>query len=759
MKNNIIILLTSFFFVSNLNAQLYQDWKWLHQSPQGNDLRWVKMWDVNTIYAIGAKGTFVKTSDRGANWIFQHKAGRMSGVPLQRADLRKAWFFNLNTGIVVGAYGSIFRTTDGGVTFDSVPGNPASTNSTITGIFFINDYTGYVISGLTNYRLMKTTDGGLNWNASYGTAPPYTNPLDLYVFNENKLLVLNQLGDVCISTNGGYLWNTYAIGSQVNFNKVIFLDANSGFACGDWGRCRYTTNGGYNWTNMSGVLFDRSIHFSDIKYRNNAVFLTGSSNYLWHSSNLGVTWDSLQIMSPQTFLPWSNSFYSTDISITGDTMVTVGAHGSIHQTVSSNKTALSQYLKIGSLRDIWASSSLGTVISVGSPSSASSSLITHDQILRSSNGGINWTVISPSPTSIADFYSIDMLDANTGFICGNRSAVYKTVNSGLNWDSLIIPNIPAGLILSKVDFVNAQTGWIFSRFATGNDSTIFKTTNGGVNWFKQKFGTISGNENSVYVASMLDENNGWILNPKPRPWKTTNGGVTWDSTALSDNYLAGSLYGIKMLNPLTGYCVGSNNKVYKTTNGGTTPWISTGFSSSTIITLYTLEFTNSLEGVVMGTYGTSYYTSNGGVNWTNTSLLSSIDDIYGSYLTSDGKIFAVTLVDACIFKNSNMISVGINNYSQEIPREYNLMQNYPNPFNPTTNIKFSIPSDAKRQTSDVKLIIFNILGRETATLVNEQLKPGTYEVTFDGSNLSSGIYFYKLTTGKYSETKKMIMIK
>ncbi|MCI0472859.1 MAG: hypothetical protein L0Y76_04665, partial [Ignavibacteria bacterium] len=67
-KQFIIITLTFITFFTNLNAQLYQDWKWLHQSPQGNDLRWVKMWDVNTIYAIGNKGTFIKTTDRGATW-------------------------------------------------------------------------------------------------------------------------------------------------------------------------------------------------------------------------------------------------------------------------------------------------------------------------------------------------------------------------------------------------------------------------------------------------------------------------------------------------------------------------------------------------------------------------------------------------------------------------------------------------------------------------------------------------------------------
>ena len=281
----------------------------------------------------------------------------------------------------------------------------------------------------------------------------------------------------------------------------------------------------------------------------------------------------------------------------------------------------------------------GAVIdAVGAPSSTASP-ITHDQILRSSNGGINWAVISPSPTLTSEFYGIEMIDANTGFICGSKSAVYKTINGGANWDSVVIPNMPQNLILSKVDFVNAQTGWIFSRYLTGTDTTIFKTTNGGVNWFKQKFGTATGSENTINAACMLDENNGWLINNKPRPWKTTNGGVSWDSTALGDNYLAGSLYDIKMLNPLTGYCVGSNNRVYKTTNGGATPWSNVSFSSTTIITLYALEVLNPLECVVLGTYGTVYYTLTAVQAWQNLNLGSSIDDINGSYLTTDGKLY------------------------------------------------------------------------------------------------------------------------
>jgi hypothetical protein len=90
----------------------------------------------------------------------------------------------------------------------------------------------------------------------------------------------------------------------------------------------------------------------------------------------------------------------------------------------------------------------------------------------------------------------------------------------------------------------------------------------------------------------------------------------------------------------------------------------------------------------------------------------------------------------------------------EIPNYYFLNQNYPNPFNPVTNIKFGIP-----ESGDVRLVVYDILGREVRTLMNEFKNPGTYEVQFDATNMASGIYFYSLQTQRGIETKKMLMIK
>ncbi|MEP0862682.1 MAG: T9SS type A sorting domain-containing protein [Ignavibacterium sp.] len=92
------------------------------------------------------------------------------------------------------------------------------------------------------------------------------------------------------------------------------------------------------------------------------------------------------------------------------------------------------------------------------------------------------------------------------------------------------------------------------------------------------------------------------------------------------------------------------------------------------------------------------------------------------------------------------------------PETFLLEQNYPNPFNPTTKIRYSIPNVGFGLAQTV-LKVYDVLGNEVATLVNEEKPAGSYEVTFDASNLSSGIYFYKINAGSFSDTKKMILIK
>lgn len=123
------------------------------------------------------------------------------------------------------------------------------------------------------------------------------------------------------------------------------------------------------------------------------------------------------------------------------------------------------------------------------------------------------------------------------------------------------------------------------------------------------------------------------------------------------------------------------------------------------------------------------------------------------------KVTAYNGIDSSVSSNSLLItlkstSVGIQNISSQIPERYMLENNFPNPFNPTTNIKFQLP-----QKSFVRLTIYDMLGREVQTILNEEVTAGFYNFTFNAFELNSGIYFYKLETNKFSDTKRMVLVK
>jgi hypothetical protein len=106
------------------------------------------------------------------------------------------------------------------------------------------------------------------------------------------------------------------------------------------------------------------------------------------------------------------------------------------------------------------------------------------------------------------------------------------------------------------------------------------------------------------------------------------------------------------------------------------------------------------------------------------------------------------------WKDSLQIIVGVEEVFYEAPSEFLLSQNYPNPFNPSTKIKYQIP-----EISFVTIKVFNVLGKEIETLVNEEKPVGTYELTWNAANLPSGVYFYQLKAGNYISTKKMVLMK
>ncbi|MBK8943657.1 MAG: T9SS type A sorting domain-containing protein [Ignavibacteriae bacterium] len=128
-------------------------------------------------------------------------------------------------------------------------------------------------------------------------------------------------------------------------------------------------------------------------------------------------------------------------------------------------------------------------------------------------------------------------------------------------------------------------------------------------------------------------------------------------------------------------------------------------------------------------------------------------------LNNSSVSFSFNTLSNFIILTSNSVTSISNSVNNQVGNKYELYQNYPNPFNPTTTIKYSIPLNEKHGTTKVKLIVYDVLGKIVATLVNERQNSGNNEVIFNANNLPSGIYFYELKIGNYVDVKKMILIK
>jgi len=382
---------------------------------------------------------------------------------------------------------------------------------------------------------------------------------------------------------------------------------------------------------------------------------------------------------------------------------------------------------------------------------------------------------------------------------GNNATVRKTTNAGITWsDGNPNPGIMQGDI-NAVEAFDANTCWA----ATARNQTsayLWRTTNGGANWF-QMF-TQSGTDPVFYDVKFINANTGFACGkPQGGRWslfKTTDGGSTWDSTGL---YLPqnGSETGFNNAMMIIGTTIwiGTNNtRIYKSTNfGATGSWsfgITTGEQNS-----YCLHFNSSSTGMMGGANGI-LKTTDGGTTWTSVGSIPGSGNVTGIeganvhfWYTRGTGIYISTnsgsnwsqaftaggtpadidfsavlgcprgwVVGSGGFIDRMDVVLGISSGNTGIPERFVLEQNYPNPFNPRTVLAFHLPV-----FSSVRLIIYDILGREVTTLVNQQLHPGTYKVDWDGSGYPSGVYFYTLLaeqtslSAPFSDTKKMLLVK
>ncbi len=728
---SLFFVLISVVFAMNLDAQENQDWKWVHPGPQGNQLRWVKMIDSLNWYACGNTGTFMKSSNAGVNWtVYTNAGGWLPSFFGEGRNLINGWFFNLNTGVVCGYTGWIARTTNAGVSWDSI-GIP--TINSMYGLHFVNSTIGYA-SGAGGI-VLKTIDAGLTW-LSLPTGVTSVN-YNIFAVDENTVYVPSTVpnpltGNVLKTTNGGINWVTYNSGTAFTIYDANFIDANTGMICGSSGNIKFTSNGGVNWTSVNSPSTSAMYGLHSTLTPTPAFYVVGDSYGIYKTDNFGVNWTLLSFNDPN--MTWSSTHYFVDVS--GNKLLAVGAYGSIQKSTNAgaNFTALTHWLSPASKYGVWAQYNNGLVLVTG----ARGSTTTFDQVLRSTNGGINWAIV-PFNSSAA-FYSLAMINSTTGFMCGSSGNLRKTTNAGLNWDSVPAPF--GTNQMRRLEFVNANTGYAFQ--ATTNTGGAWKTTDGGTNWTA----LTTTVDIRAYSSSFINANTGYIGGNAYKLIKTTDGGANW--TILTNTPMSGLIYGVNFFNADSGYaCGGLASRLCRTTNGGTSfDTIPQPFNNA----VYSMKWINFNSGWVFGSLGYAGRTTNGGTNWFIHNTSGQIG--YGCYLTHLDSGFVVG-DNGYILKISEHTFTGVEWTGTQISSGYYLKQNYPNPFNPTTTIEFAIPKHGL-----VSLKIYDITGREISNAINMTLNPGIVKYTFNGANFASGVYFYSLAVdGKQIDTKKMLLIK
>ena len=356
-----------------------------------------------------------------------------------------------------------------------------------------------------------------------------------------------------------------------------------------------------------------------------------------------------------------------------------------------------------------------------------------------------WTVWDTTNSPLIDQYIISITKDKTNniWVSTRNNGIYRF--DGENWTRFYYTNF--GFTLREIGTIrvdNNNTLWACSMFlgllkhivndhwiryskltsgfpdfsATyvtfeGNTKWAGTPTQGiakynDTNWVLYNSGNVPGLSNEIHGIAIDKNNNKWFctrggglakFNSDENQWtiyRTTNSGIPWNSTHRI-------------------YIDKNNNK-----------WIACG---------------DGLGGFVIYNDTTWIYPTEFG-NETTTDFM---EDKHGN-------MWICQIVRILVYNPKGVI--GINNIPELIPSEYQLFQNYPNPFNPTTQIKYAISKN-----SNVILKVYNILGKEISTLINQRQNSGNYQITFDAKDLPSGIYFYKLQVNDFTDIKKMVLIK
>ena len=708
MKNTFVLI----FIVLSSICFAQQGWVYLNPTPTAASTYDLTMFSETSGICRGTNSIY-RTFNGGVNWVEYNFNN-------SELYIRHLSMVDTSVGYVHMASGRLLKTTNGGINWNFV----SQLNSNYNKVKFISENVGFILM-FDNYigKILKTTNGGVNWNETYSEAN--ISLYDLSYVSPNVGFAVGYTwqnpgghSKLLKTTNSGITWDTISNTLQLPLYRVLFLNENLGFIYSNSGRFLRTINGGASWQdtlkyNLINLRFSNS----------NSGYFLANDTIMGRTTNAGANWTISKIRNSTIgfYAPHPTQLYF----INQTTGICIGTLGLNLRTTDAG----SNWINYNSS---FTSDELDDVIFKND--NTGFAMGWSNNIYKTTNAGSNWNKITLGSTAIF-FGAMAYAGGNTWYL-GDffNNLMYKTTNDGLNWNS----SNPGFHQITALQFINENTGFGVLKY-----NVFVKTTNGGVNWL---YNTTIGSQN--WNVNFIDENTGyvggqWLLR------KTTNGGITFDTIPESIIYRA---WDVRFLSRdtiiVSGHSEDARATIWKSTNGGGN-WVTKYLPGNRL--RGPLRFPNSKTGYVYDGLEYMYKTTDAGDNWFQ--IKAPDTHIYGmnflngetGYAVGDyGVIVKTTDGGASTFINTNV----------NIPQTFSLYQNYPNPFNPSTKIKFDLPKN-----ENVKIIIFDILGRKLETLLDENLTAGVHELNWNASRYAAGVYFYMLLTDGTKETKKMILIK
>ncbi|MDR3626792.1 MAG: T9SS type A sorting domain-containing protein [Ignavibacteriaceae bacterium] len=724
------LILLSFVFI--LSDQLTAQWTKCN-GPYGGVINCIAS-NSRKLFAGTSNGLY-ESSDNGSNW--------------QIVKSFKAHDIHVfDSTIFISTDNDIMVSKDDGTTWKTIEENFYISILGHNNKFALNgNYIAYAknpfrnVPGISSYLEIAKFDSSLSMyendtaiismkitDDSFGI-PPYINSI---IFNTEFIVAGTNYG-VYLSSDTGKTWtrsNTNLTDSTIEsvamFGQKLFAGTyKSGIFC--------STDNGRNWLPCNSGLTSMSI--STISINKDTIYAGTNGSGIFVSIDSGKSWN--QVNAGLSNLVVNSIYFDNDVPIAGT------SGGGV-------------FIFNGS----WQQKDMGLdAMQINSFTAAGNNLFAGSQgcgIYRSNNNGINWTAIN---SGLTDLNINSLIVKGSSIFAGTvNGGVFRSNDNGGNWTE-----INNGITAKHINSFAVCNDNIFaSSLIPAQDYTysgvIFRSSDNGNTWTVADSGLTS-----IYDMAVLDSN--IFVATQSGIIRSGNGGKSWTNYNINTSNNSPAIVESFCVKGKELFAGTDENGIYKCNSMNNWEAI-----NDSIKLKYLSFFTSMISNdstvfayclIIEGQPGWLYYSTNDGNIWKEVPQPSK-DGLWPSAFQS--KIVSLSIYNNYLFIGMEDLGVwkvtlsnimtGIEKNNNEAVTAFRLDQNYPNPFNPATIVRYSVP-----KTGMVTIKVYNILGKQVATLVNESKAAGNYQVQFNAGKLASGVYFYRMESGSYVETKKLLLLK